>query len=406
MPFASIPDVLEDLRRGRMIVLVDDADRENEGDLVVAAEKATPEIVNFIRRHTGGVICLAMTNEKADRLGLPLMVSENTSRRGTPFTVSVDARVGVSTGISAEDRARTIRAATEDHCAPEDLVRPGHVFPLRARDGGVLVRPGHTEGTVDLCRLAGLKPIGVLSEIMNEDGSMARLPDLERFAAAHGLKIASIADLIRHRARAERLIRRVDSCVLPTDYGRFACHLYESQIDRYLHVALCAGDVKPLDGAPGPKLDRPILVRVHSECLTSETFRSRRCECAHQLAEALRRIQAAGEGVLLYIREEGRGIGLANKIRAYALQDQGYDTVEANERLGLNPDARDYGTGAQILSDLGVTRMRLLTNNPRKLSALEGYGLAVVERVPLVVPAHADNAAYLEAKRSKLGHLL
>lgn len=406
MAFSPIPEILEEFRRGRMVILVDDEDRENEGDLVIPAEKVTAETVNFIRRWTGGVICLPMTNEKADRLGLPFMVAENTSRRGTPFTVSIDARTGISTGISAEDRAATIRKAAQENAAPEDFVRPGHVFPLRAREGGVLVRPGHTEGTVDLCRLAGLSPIGVLSEIMNEDGSMARLSELAAFAETHGLKMCSIADLIRHRARSEHLVRRIDTCALPTDLGRFTCHLYESEIDHYLHVALCCGDIRPLDGKPGPKLDRPVLVRVHSECLTSETFGSRRCECAGQLTAAMRAIQEAGEGVLLYIREEGRGIGLANKIRAYALQDQGYDTVEANERLGLNPDARDYGTGAQILSDLGIRRMRLLTNNPKKLSGLEGYGLEVVERVPIVVPPTPDNAGYLAVKKSKMGHLL
>ncbi len=406
MPFSPIPEILEEFRKGRMVILVDDEDRENEGDLVIPAEKVTPEIVNFIRRWTGGVICLPMTNEKADRLGLPFMVTENTSRRGTPFTVSIDAARGITTGISAEDRAATIREAARDNASPEDFVRPGHLFPLRAREGGVLVRPGHTEGTVDLCRLAGMKPIGVLSEIMNEDGSMARLPELAAFATAHGLKMCTIADLIRYRARSERLIRRIDTCALPTDFGRFTCHLYESSIDHYLHVALCCGEIRPLDGKPGPKIERPVLVRVHSECLTSETFGSRRCECAGQLAAAMRMIQEAGEGILLYIREEGRGIGLANKIRAYALQDQGYDTVEANERLGLNPDARDYGTGAQILSDLGVARMRLLTNNPKKLSGLEGYGLEVVERVPIVVPPTPENAGYLAVKKAKMGHIL
>lgn len=404
-PFSPVPEILEDLRAGKAIVLVDDELRENEGDLVFAAEKATPELVNFVRLHTGGVICLAMTNDRADRLGLPPMVGLNTSARGTPFTVSIDARHGISTGISSADRARTILTAAHEQCGPDDLVRPGHLFPLRARDGGVLVRTGHTEGTVDLCRLAGLASIGVLSEVMNPDGTMMRLPQLVEFCAKHGLKMTTIADLIEHRRRAEKLIERVEKVNLPTEFGTFRLHCYRSRVDEYLHLALCAGGVgEEVDGKV-PVQDDPVLVRVHSECLTGDIFHSRRCDCGEQLAGSLAAI-AKSKGVLLYIRQEGRGIGLINKLKAYALQEKGLDTVDANERIGLPPDLREYGIGAQILLDLGVRKMRLLTNNPKKIVSIKGYGLEVVERVPIETPPHADNRDYLRTKRDRMGHLL
>jgi 3,4-dihydroxy 2-butanone 4-phosphate synthase/GTP cyclohydrolase II len=402
-PLAGIPEALEELKAGRMIILVDDEDRENEGDLVCLAEMVTPEAVNFMARHARGLVCLPMEKSIADRLDLPLQVERNTNRMGTAFTVSVEARTGVTTGISAADRARTIQVAVSPECRPEDLVRPGHVFPLRAMPGGVLRRAGQTEAAVDLARLAGCRPMAVICEVMNDDGTMARLPDLTLFAQRHGLKIASVADLIAFRRRTERMVELIVSIDLPTRHGDFKAHLYRSLVDGSEHVALSVGEPVPglQDG-----LQRAVLVRVHSECLTGDVFGSLRCDCGGQLEAALRRIAAEREGVVLYMRQqEGRGIGLANKMKAYHLQQtQGLDTVEANKALGLPVDVRDYGVGAQILRDLGVRRMKLLTNNPSKYHALSGYGLQITERVPLQVPADRHNEAYLRAKRDKLGH--
>jgi len=397
---STIEEALRDLREGRMIIIVDDEDRENEGDLCVAAEKVTPEVINFMAKYGRGLICLALTEEQVQKLKLPMMVPEEQSDalHGTAFTVSIDARYGVTTGISAHDRARTILTAIADDAKPEDLVRPGHVFPLKARKGGVLVRAGHTEASVDLARLAGLKPAAVICEIMRDDGTMARMPDLERFARKHGLKIVTIADLIKYRMRKEKLVRRVAEAVLPTKYGgEFKAILYESDVDAQHHLALVKGEILP---------DEPILVRVHSQCLTGDVFGSLRCDCGEQLQESMRMIDREGRGVILYMRQEGRGIGLANKIKAYFLQDHGKDTVEANEALGFKPDLRDYGVGAQILVDLGVRKIRLMTNNPRKIVGLEGYGIEVVERVPIEVPPKDHNLRYLRTKKEKLGHIL
>ena len=404
-PLASIPEVLEDLKAGRMILLVDDEDRENEGDLVCLAELVTPQVINFMARHARGLVCLPMDKAIADRLELPLQVERNTSRLGTAFTVSIEARTGVTTGISAADRARTILTAANPDAAPEDLVRPGHVFPLRAMPGGVLRRAGQTEGAVDLARLAGYRPMAVICEVMNEDGTMARMPDLVRFGKQHGVRIATVADLIAFRRRTERLIEHVVSIDLPTRHGQFRAHLYRSTMDGSEHIALSVGEPAPAlqDGLP-----RPVLVRVHSECLTGDVLGSLRCDCGGQLIAALRQVAAEGEGVVLYMRQqEGRGIGLANKMKAYHLQQtQGLDTVEANKALGLPADIRDYGVGAQILRDLGVRQMRLLTNNPSKYHAMRGYGLQITERVPLQVPPDAHNEGYLRTKRDKLGHEL
>jgi 3,4-dihydroxy 2-butanone 4-phosphate synthase / GTP cyclohydrolase II len=396
--FAPVEEAVEDIRAGRMVIVVDDVDRENEGDLILAAEKATPEALAFMIRHTSGVVCMPVVGERLDELNIPLMVSGSPDLQRTAFTVSVDVIHGTTTGISAADRAATIRAVIDENTTPTDLVRPGHVFPLRYCEGGVLKRAGHTEAAVDLARLAGLSPAGVLCEIVNDDGSMARLPDLVRFAARHGLKVISIADLIEYRRRREQLVRKVAEARIPTIYGEFDAVGYESLVDGRVHVAMVLGDVG--DG-------RDILVRVHSECLTGDVFQSLRCDCGTQLDDALGKIGAAGRGVLLYIRgHEGRAIGLTHKLRAYRLQEQGRDTVEANQELGFAPDPRDYGIGAQILYDLGVRSMRLLTNNPAKRAGLEGYGLSIVQRVPLQTRPTEHNLAYLKAKREKLGHLL
>jgi 3,4-dihydroxy 2-butanone 4-phosphate synthase / GTP cyclohydrolase II len=396
--FAPIEEAVEDIRAGRMVIVVDDVDRENEGDLILAAEKATPEALAFMIRHTSGVVCMPVVGERLDELNIPLMVSGSADLQRTAFTVSVDVIQGTTTGISAADRAATIRAVIDENTTPTDLVRPGHVFPLRYCEGGVLKRAGHTEAAVDLARLAGLSPAGVLCEIVNDDGTMARLPDLVRFAARHGLKVISIADLIEYRRRREQLVRKVAEARIPTIYGEFDTVGYESLVDGRVHVAMVLGEVG--DG-------RDILVRVHSECLTGDVFQSLRCDCGTQLDDALGKIGAAGRGVLLYIRgHEGRAIGLTHKLRAYRLQEQGRDTVEANQELGFAADPRDYGIGAQILYDIGVRSMRLLTNNPAKRAGLEGYGLSIVERVPLQTRPTEHNLAYLKAKREKLGHLL
>jgi 3,4-dihydroxy 2-butanone 4-phosphate synthase/GTP cyclohydrolase II len=408
MPLCTIEEAVEEIRSGRMVVLVDDESRENEGDLCMAADRVTPEAVNFMARHGRGLVCLSLTAVTCDRLRLSLQTEHNTTPFGTAFTVSIDARDGVTTGISAADRARTILTAVRDDCRPDDLARPGHIFPLRARDGGVLVRAGQTEGSVDLARLAGAKPAGVICEIMNDDGSMARMPELERFCATHGLKICSVADLIAYRRKKERLVERVSSVQLPTEYGEFDLYTYSARYDHNPHLALCKGGVGKRDEAGKPvMLDEPVLVRVHSECLTGDVFGSCRCDCGPQLREAMRMVDRAGRGVVLYMRQEGRGIGLMNKMRAYELMDrEPIDTVEANRRLGFAPDLRDYGVGAQILTDLGIRKMRMVTNNPRKIVALEGYGLEIVERVPIEVPSNERNRGYLATKKEKLGHLL
>lgn len=398
MALASISEVIADIKAGKFIILVDDEDRENEGDLIIAAEKITPEAVNFMARHARGLITMPVTGQRLDELRIPMMVGENTARHGTAFTVSVEAkRRGVTTGISAYDRAETVKAIVDPATKPEDLARPGHTFPLRARDGGVLVRAGHTEASVDLARLAGLYPAGVLCEIMNEDGSMARLPQLEELAKEFGLKIASIADLIMYRRRHEKLIHRVAETILPTKYGEFKAIAYKSDIDPDEHLALVMGELNN---------GEPVLVRVHSECLTGDVFHSLRCDCGEQLDMAMNMIAKEGRGVILYLRQEGRGIGLHNKIKAYALQDKGLDTVEANVKLGFAVDLRDYGIGAQILADLGLRRIRFLTNNPKKIIGFESYGLEMVEEVPIICPPNPYNIEYLETKERKLGHHL
>ncbi|HEX5215961.1 MAG TPA: bifunctional 3,4-dihydroxy-2-butanone-4-phosphate synthase/GTP cyclohydrolase II [Vicinamibacterales bacterium] len=397
-PFAAIPDAIAAIARGEMIIVVDDADRENEGDLTIAADKITPDVINFMARHGRGLICLPMTGARLDELELPLMVTENSASFGTAFCVSIEAKGRTTTGISASDRAATVLAAVHPKTKPSDLARPGHMFPLRARDGGVLVRAGQTEAAVDLARIAGLTPAGVICEIMNPDGSMARVPELAKFAKRHRLLMITIADLIRYRMRTERLVKRIATASLPTQHGPFTIHAYDSQLDGESHVALVRGEIGDGTG---------VMVRVHSKCLTGDVFHSMRCDCGTQLDAAMKQIAQEGRGVLLYLHQEGRGIGLANKIRAYELQDQGLDTVEANERLGFKPDQRDYGIGAQILRDIGVRTMRLLTNNPRKFIGLEGYGLSVTESLPLeITPVNEFSRRYLKTKKDKLGHTL
>jgi 3,4-dihydroxy 2-butanone 4-phosphate synthase/GTP cyclohydrolase II len=397
MGLATIPEAIEDIKAGKFVIVVDDEDRENEGDLIMAAEKVTAEAINFMAVHGRGLICMPVTGKRLDELHIPMMVNNNTSPYETAFTISVEAKHGTSTGISAADRARTVQAIIDPKTRPEDLLMPGHMFPLRARDGGVLVRAGQTEATVDLARLAGLYPAGVCCEIMNEDGTMARLPQLEVIAEKFGLKIVSVADLIAYRYRHERLVQRVAEAKLPTPYGEFTVIAYRSQTDPAEHLALVMGDVAT---------DEPVLVRVHSQCLTGDVFHSLRCDCGEQIEMAMKKIAGEGRGVILYLRQEGRGIGIHNKIKAYALQDEGLDTVEANISLGFKADSRDYGIGAQILADLGLRNLRLMTNNPKKMSGLESFGLKITEQLPLTTQPNRYNRRYLQTKQKKMGHLL
>ncbi len=398
MSVAKIQEAIKDIKQGKMVILCDNEDRENEGDLTMAAEKVTPDAINFMAKYGRGLICLSLTEEHIAKLDLPMMVEDNTSAFETAFTISIDAKKGTTTGISAEDRATTILTAIADDVKPEDLARPGHIFPLKSREGGVLWRTGQTEGSVDLARLAGLKPAGVICEIMKDDGTMARMPDLELFAQEHGLKIITIADLIKYRLQFESLVKRVVTTTIPTSYGgEFKAIIYESEVERNQHIALFKGTWSA---------DDEVLVRVHSECLTGDALGSERCDCGEQLHAAMKKIDEAGQGVIVYMRQEGRGIGFVNKMKAYALQDEGKDTVEANEALGFAPDLRDYGVGAQIIRDLGIRKMRLMTNNPKKIIGLEGYGLIVSERVPMEVQPKGSNVRYLKTKQKKLGHFL
>ncbi len=398
MPVISIEEAIEDIRAGRMVILVDDEDRENEGDLTMAAEAVTPEAINFMAKYGRGLICLPMSSDRCDHLDLPMMVEDNTSQFGTGFTVSIEAKEGVTTGISAADRATTILTAVDDKTTAADIARPGHIFPLRARDGGVMVRIGQTEGSVDLARLAGLKPAAVICEIMDDDGTMARMPSLEKFSEEHGIGICTVAALVEYRMKKESFVRRAAETIIPTAFGGdFRIIAYENDLDNLTHIAMIKGEVNP---------DEPILVRVHSECMTGDIFGSLKCDCGDQLQRAMTRISDEGAGVILYLRQEGRGIGLVNKLKAYELQRQGYDTVEANEKLGFKADLRDYGIGAQMLADLGVRKMRLMTNNPKKMVGLEGYGLSVVEQVPIEIHTNVHNQGYLECKKLKMGHTL
>lgn len=399
MPLITIEEAIQEIKAGRMVILTDDEDRENEGDLTMAAEKVTPESINFMAKYGRGLVCLSMTGEMVEALELPMMVENNTSKFHTGFTVSIEARKGVTTGISAADRATTILTAVADGAKPGDLARPGHIFPLRAKKGGVTVRAGQTEGSVDLARLAGLKPAGVICEVMNDDGTMSRMPDLEKFSEEHGIGICTIADLIEYRMRTESFVyQAAPETVLPTSFaGDFKIRVYESDLDDLLHIVMIKGNIEP---------EKPILVRVHSECMTGDIFGSLRCDCGDQLHKAMQIMDTEGAGVLLYLRQEGRGIGLVNKLKAYALQEHGLDTVEANEKLGFKADLRDYGIGAQILAAVGVKRMRLMTNNPKKMVGLEGYGLSIVEQVPIEVEPNEFNRCYLECKKLKMGHLL